>query len=194
MSDSFSRRGSLPRPRLVSRSASWLVSALVLGLVAAPAAAQGPQIKIAVVDLEAVVAQSPAGRALQQKLEGFQQQISGEAEKMAERARDIRKRMTEGANSLTDDKLAELNKEYEDQTIAIRRFRDDKQREGQKMQQEGLRDIEKQLRPVFEKIRDEGGYDLILNNVPGVVVMANEKVDITAAVVAKMSSTGAGGG
>jgi Skp family chaperone for outer membrane proteins len=176
--------------RAARRAALVLAAAFVLVLVAAPLAAQAQQIKIAVVDLELVVANSPSGKALQQKLEKFQQDIQGEAEAMSEKARDIRKRMTEGANSLTEDKLAELNKQYEDQMITIRRFRDDKQREGQKMQAEGLREIEKQLKPVFEKIRDEGGYDLILNNVPGVVVMANDKVDITQDVVSRMNTTG----
>ena len=86
------------------------------------------------------------------------------------------------------EKLAELQKQWEDAQIGIRRYRDDKQREGQKIQAEGLREIEKQLQPVFEKIRDESGYDLILNNVPGVVVMANEKVDITAMVVERFNA------
>lgn len=179
-----------PRMGRAARRAALVVAAALVAGLAGPLAAQPQQIKIAVVDLELVVANSPSGKALQQKLEKFQQEIQGEAEAMSEKARDIRKRMTEGANSLTEDKLAELNKQYEDQMILIRRFRDDKQREGQKMQTEGLREIEKQLKPVFEKIRDEGGYDLILNNVPGVVVMANDKVDITQDVVSKMNTTG----
>ena len=48
-------------------------------------------------------------------------------------------------------------------------------------------DIEKQLQPVFEKIRDEGAYDLILNNTPGVVVMAGPRVDITQNVIARLA-------
>jgi Skp family chaperone for outer membrane proteins len=56
------------------------------------------------------------------------------------------------------------------------------------MQSEGLREIEKQLEPVFEKVRDEGGYDLILNRVPGVVVMAGQRVDITQKVIDRLNS------
>ncbi len=92
---------------------------------------------------------------------------------------------------LSEDKLNQLQKDYEDATIDIRRFQDDKQREGQKMQTEGLRVIEKQLQPVFEKIREEGGYDLIINNVAGVVVMANDKVDITPLVVERLNAAAA---
>ncbi len=155
--------------------------------------AQEAPIKIVVVDLERVVAQSAAGKALQGKLAAFQEQIKTEGEAKAAAARDIRQRIADGANSLSDDKLSQLQKDYEDATIDIRRFQDDKQREGQKMQGEGLREIEKQLQPVFEKIRDDGGYDLILNNVAGVVVMANESVDITPLVVERLNAAAAAG-
>lgn len=172
--------------------AGLLISGLMIliGCLAATAAvAQDKPIKIVVVDLERVVGQSAAGQQLQARLAKFQQDVKTEGEKKAEAARDIRQRITDGVNSLSEEKLAELQKEYEDATIAIRRFQDDKQREGQKMQSEGLREIEKQLQPVFEKIRDEGGYDLILNNVAGVVVMANERVDITPMVIERLNAS-----
>ena len=152
------------------------------------AVGQDNPINIVVVDLERVVGLSAAGQTLQGKLAKFQQDTKTEGDQMANDARDIRQRIADGVNSLSEDKLAELQKEYEDATIAIRRFQDDKQREGQKMQSEGLREIEKQLQPVFEQIRAEGGYDLILNNTAGVVVMANEKVDITPLVVEKLNA------
>jgi outer membrane protein len=153
------------------------------------ASAQEAPIKIAVVDLELVVAQSPAGKALNAQLEKFQQQVQAEIESMGTKAKDIRQRVADGVNSLSEEKLAELQKQYEDEMIKIKRMRDDKTREGQKMQSEGLREIEKQLEPVFEKVRDEGGYDLILNRVPGVVVMAGQRVDITQKVIERLNSS-----
>ena len=165
-----------------------LTIALFLSAVPQPASAQDTPLKIAVVDLELVVAGSKAGKELQAKLEQFQNQAQEEGKALRDRGRDIQRRITEGANSLTEDKLAELQKEYEDASIALRRFGDDKQREGQKLQTEGLREIEKSLEPVFEKIQEEEGYDLILNNVPGVVVMANEKVDITSKVIERLNA------
>ena len=168
---------------------------LISGLTAAPAAfAQDSPIKIVVVDLERVVAGSTAGQQLQGRLAQFQQEVQNEGKQKTDAAQEIRKKIADGANSLSEEKLAQLQKDYEDATIDIRRFQDDKQREGQKMQGEGLREIEKQLQPVFEKIRDEGGYDLIINNVPGVVVMANEKVDITQLVIQRLNETVAAAG
>ncbi|MEM1182341.1 MAG: OmpH family outer membrane protein [Acidobacteriota bacterium] len=160
-------------------------------LVASPAVfAQETALKIAVVDLEVVVANSQAGRDLAGKLQGLQETAKSQVEAMQKEAVDLRQRIAGGANSLSDDKLAEMQKEYEDKMIAIRRFTDDKQREGQKMQQEGLAAIEKQLEPVFDKVRNDNGYDLILNRVPGVVVMASERVDITKQVIDVLNGTG----
>ncbi|MCP4661404.1 MAG: OmpH family outer membrane protein [bacterium] len=155
--------------------------------------AQESNIKLAVVDLDRIVALSAAGKELQTRLEKFQQDVQVEAEVMSNEAKEIRQRLVDGANSLSDEKLAELQKQLEDKTIAMRRLRDDKQREGQKIRAEGLREIERLLQPIFEKIRDEENYDLILNNVPGVVVMANERVDITQKVVDRLNATPSGG-
>jgi Skp family chaperone for outer membrane proteins len=182
------------RPAKTFRAGLALAGVLVLsaGLLASPAAnAQETSLKIVVVDLERVVAQSAAGKALQAKLAKFQEDVKAEGEGMAAAARELRQRIADGANSLSEDKLNQLQKDLEDASIAIRRFQDDKQRQGQKMRDEGLQEIERQLQPVFEKIRDGGGYDLILNNIPGVVVMANEKVDITAKVIAELDATAA---
>ncbi len=171
--------------------AGWILAGAILVQGAFQAAvAQEATIKIAVVDLERVFVLSESGKQLQQELEKFQQEVQAEIDRMKAKADEIRKRAAEGGQSLTDDKLAELQKQYEDEAIAIRRFRDDKQREGEKMKNEGLRKVELQLEPVFKQIRDERGYDLILNNVPGIVVMANEKVDITDEVVERLNTVG----
>ncbi len=178
---------SLPLSRLVS--IALLALAMTTGSLVAQAAAP---VKIAVVDLELVVAQSASGKALQAKLEQFQSDVQAQAETMSTKARELQTQITNGANSLSEEKLSELQKQLEDAGIAIRRLRDDKQREGQKMQTEGLREIEGQLEPVFEAIQNEQGYDLILNNVPGVVVMAKETVDITPMVVERLNAAAGG--
>ena len=72
----------------------------------------------------------------------------------------------------------------------MRRLQEAKQREGQKLQNDGLKAIEVKLEPVFKQIKDEGSYDLILNNAPGVVIMASDKVDITAKVIEMLNAGG----
>lgn len=159
-----------------------LLGMAILILAGAATAQQAP-LRIAVIDLDRLVGESVVGRQLQDKLEEFQRQVQAEGKQLADKARATQKLIADGANSLSEDRLAELQKDYEDKTIAIRRFQDDKQRQGQKMQDEGLKKIETDLRPIFDLVQEEGDYDLILNRVPGVVVMASERVDITARVL-----------
>lgn len=135
--------------------------------------------KVGIINLDYVVAKSQAGIELGNKLEAFQERIQAEGEVMAQAARDIRQRVADGATSLSEEKLAELHKQYEDKQIEIRRFQDDKQREGQKMQNEGLKEIEKQLEPVVKMLVEQMGIEILLNNTPGIVVWSGETVDYT---------------
>ncbi len=161
---------------------------LLVSFALTPVVAQEAPLKVAVVDVEIVVAESPQGKALQTRLEQFQNQVQGELQRMQNDAQAIQQRITDGANSLSEDRLSELNKELEDATIAIRRYRDDKQREGTKIQEEGLMGIEQVLQPVFAQVRDEMGFDLILNRVPGVVLMISERVDITPLMIQRLNT------
>ncbi len=168
-----------------------LVIALVLPM---SATAQQAPAKIAVVDLELVVTQSNSGKVLQKALEEFAQGVQAEGEAKARAFQDLQQRLRDGANSLTDDKLSDLQKQVEDAEIDLKRFQRDKEREGQKIQTEGLRKIEVDLKPIFDQVREENGYDLILNNVPGVVVMANERVDITRMIIERFNAATATSG
>lgn len=159
-----------------------------LGIAVAPGVAQETPVKIGVVDVEVLVAESPQGKELQAQLERFQTEAQQEMQRMQEQAQAIQQRINDGANTLSEDRLSELNKELEDATIALRRYRDDKQRQGQKMQEEGLLRIEQMLQPVFEQARQELGLDLVINRVPGVVLMISDRVDITALMIERVNA------
>ena len=156
---------------------------LAILILAGTAVAQEAAIKVAVIDLDRLVAQSVAGRALASKLEDFQKKVQAEGTGLADKARATQKLITDGANSLSTDRLAELQEQYEDETTEVRRFTEKKQREGAKMRDDGLKEIEEKLQPVLDKVQQDGNYDLILNRALGVVVMASDRVDITASVI-----------
>ena len=165
---------------------------LILGFAVAGSSvvlAQETPTKIAVVDVEMVVAESVQGKALQRRLETFQSDIQAQLNSMQEEARAIQQRIADGSNTLSPERLSQLEKEFEDAGIAIRRFRDDKQREGQKLQDEGLREIEQVLQPVFEQVLDDMGLDLILNRVPGVVLLNSDRLDITTLMIERVGAT-----
>ena len=179
-----------------TRNLRIAVLGMAIMILAGAAMAQQP-IRIAVIDLDRLVATSVVGRQLSDKLEAFQTQVQAEITTMADKARATQKLINDGANSLSSEKLAELQQQLEDESIEVRRFTEKKQREGAKMRDEGLQQIEDKLQPVLDKIQTDGNYDLILNRTPGVVIMASDRIDITTQVVEAFDAAeaaAAGGG
>lgn len=145
-------------------------------------------LKIAVVDLEGVIALSDMGKTLQEKLKTFRTQTQGELKALVDRAAEIEKQATAGGAALSELKLAELRRQYEDANIEVQRMRKDKQAEAQQIRDEGLKNIEIALQPVFESIQKETAYDIILNKAAGVVIMASEKADISQMVLDRFNA------
>ncbi|MCH9647579.1 MAG: OmpH family outer membrane protein [Deltaproteobacteria bacterium] len=172
---------------------AWILAiALLLPAGAQLASAQETPIKIAVVDLEFVFASSQAGKALQGKLEKLSNEAKAEIEKMAAEAQAIRKQVGDQGNSLSEERIQQLARQFDDKTQEIRRYQDDKQKEGEKMQNEGIRQIETQVQPILEALRTERSLDLILNNVPGVVVNVGPRIDITQEVIKRLTASQSG--
>lgn len=140
--------------------------------------------KIAVVDLDRVVLQSPAGQALAQRLEKLRDQTQAELEARSQKIDQLRNSVA----GKSFDEQREIQKQIEDEQIAGRRAQENAQREAKKLQDGELVRIQEQLRPVFEKLRQEQGFDLILNNTAGVVILAGESVDLTQQVLDSLKS------
>jgi len=162
-------------------------------MLAGAATAQETTIRFAVIDLDRLVAQSVAGKDLQNRLEEFQKQVQMEGTALADRARATQKLLSDGANSLSEERLTELQEQYEDESIKVRRFTETKQREGAKLRDDGLKRIEEKLQPVLDKVQNDGSYDLILNRALGVVIMASDRIDITAQVIVAFDAVEAAG-
>ena len=161
-----------------------ILGVAILALTLAGAATAQEALKIAVIDLDLLVSQSLAGRALQTQLENFQKQVQAEGKGLADKARATEKLIQDGANSLSQERLQELRDQLEDEATEVRRYTERKQREGATLRDDGLKKIEAKLQPVLDSIQGAGNYDLILNKALGVVVMASDRVDITDEVLA----------
>ena len=162
------------------------LSALAVGPVAQPAMAQEEPLKIAVVNMDQVVAESAAGSALNEKLKAFQEEAQGQVQEQQERIQELRQQIADGVNSEDKAQLTNLQKLYEDATVQLQRFRDDKQREANKIRAEGLQEIQQQFNPVFDEIQAEHNYDLVLNKQTGIVLLVGDRVDITQMVIDKL--------
>ncbi|MCP4201379.1 MAG: OmpH family outer membrane protein [bacterium] len=169
-----------------------LCSAAAAGLVVAcvtPAAFAQEALKVAVINVVQLLEESEPGRQGIDALKVLQKEKTDERNAMQTEAQDLRAKITEGQFSLTEEKLAELQKELEDRLIELQRFNDDANRELQKRQEEMLQDIQGKVMPIINAVGQEGGYTMIFNKFESGLVYANEAIDITAEVMQRLNSS-----
>ncbi len=158
-----------------------------------PAPAQAAPLKIAVVNVDRIAAQSPSGMALQARIQEFQQQLNQELLSRQAAANDIQRRIAEAPDTMSVVERLALEREYQDALTAYQRFQQDKQREGQALQAEGLARVQAELQPVLTAIQEEQGFDLILNMNDNAIVLVSPRVNITQLVLDRLAAGGPGG-
>jgi Skp family chaperone for outer membrane proteins len=174
----------------VRRRRRWpaLQCAVVAVALAFPAAAQDSAaqrpLRIAVVDLERVFLQSPPGQKLRDELKQLEERTRVALEKQVKEMEELQRSM-EG-KPLEEQRT--LARRREDQELALRRTRDDAQRQAAKLEADRRVEIEQQLQPIFAKIQEEQDFDLILNKAAGLVVFVKDSIEITDDVLAKVGT------
>lgn len=164
-----------------------LAAALALG-VAAPLAAQAQ--KIAIIDTERVITASTTGKQALESLTTLRQQKEREGEALQKELVDLQTRLQEGRLSLSDDKIAELQRQAEDKALAMRRFQDDANRELTKRRDEVLAAVDEKVMPVINRYGQANGYDLIFRKFESGLIYAADAIDITDEVIAALDAGG----
>jgi outer membrane protein len=164
-----------------------LAAALALG-VAAPLAAQAQ--KIAIIDTERVITASDTGKQALEGLTALREQKRLEGEALEKELLDLQTRLQEGRLSLSEDKIAELQRQAEDKALAMRRFQDDANRELTKRRDEVLAQVDQKVMPVINRYGQANGYDLIFRKFESGLIYAADAVDITDEVIAALDAGG----
>jgi outer membrane protein len=160
------------------------VAALVMA-AALPAAAQS---KVAVIDVQRVVAESDPGKQAIQKLKAVSDAKVQEGQVMQQEMATLRDQINKQRFTVSEERLAEMNKDLEDKTISIRRFEDDAKRELDDARRRELGGLEEQILPIINQIGQERGITLIFNKFQSGLVYADEAVDITDEVIRQFNT------
>jgi outer membrane protein len=174
----------------MSRNALFVpILAAVLLAAATAASAQAPAaVKVAVIDVQRIVADSTAGKATVGELETFGKEQSGALQARREELSTLQRRISEGRLTLSEEALADLERQVEEKEIQLRRATDDAQREFQKRQEQALGRIEGRVMPIIQQIGEEGGYTMIFRKFESGLVYAAAGVDITDQVIARLDA------
>ena len=160
------------------------VAALVMA-AALPAAAQS---KVAVIDVQRVVAESDPGKQAIQKLKAVSDAKVQEGQVMQQEMATLQDQINKQRFTVSEVRLAEMSKELEDKTIAIRRFEDDAKRELDDARRRELGGLEEQILPIINQIGQERGITLIFDKFQSGLVYADEAVDITDEVIRQFNT------
>ena len=164
------------------RSAALAALALVVAL---PVAAQTT---IAVIDVQRVVTESDPGKQAIQKLKAISDAKVAEGQALQQNLATLQEQFNKQRFTVSEERLAEMNKELEDGSIAIRRFEDDAKRELEDARRRELGGLEQRILPIINQIGQERGITLIFNKFQSGLVYADDAVDITDDVIRRFNT------
>lgn len=168
------------------RASFRLSLTMLLVFAAMPALAQ---VNVAVIDVQRVVTESDPGKEALGQLKSLQDAKLEEGRRVQTELDALRDQFTKQRFTLSEEKLAELNKQIEDKGIALRRFQDDAQRELEDARRKALDGLELKIMPIIEAIGREQGLTLIFNKFQSGLVYADETVDITNDVIRRFNTS-----
>ncbi len=166
---------------------------LVLGFTSSVVTAQEAS-KFAVINVVQLLEESDPGRQGIEDLKTLQKTKTDERNALRATIQELRTKISEGQFSLSEDKLAELQKQLEDKGIELQRFNDDTSRELQTRQEQMLTNIQELVMPIINQVGQEFGYTMIFNKFESGLVYASDAIDITAEVMKRLNDHAAAEG
>ena len=160
---------------------------VAMAALATPMFAQNAPARVAVIDVQKVLTQSAAGKAAYEKLKKMQDDRVEKAKQMDEELRKLDADINTKRISLSEDKLAEMQKQLADKRISMQRYAQDADREIGEARDRELQALEAKIKPVIDAIGKEMGLAAIFNKFESGLVYASDAIDITETVVKRFN-------
>lgn len=154
-------------------------------LLAIPAIAQAPS-RIAVIDVNRVLAESAAGKAAYTALQGVQKGHVERIKAMEEEVTRLEADYQQKRLSLSEDNLSAIEKQIADKRVALQRYGQDAERDLQAQRAQTLKTLNDRIMPLVEEVGKEMGFAVIFNKYESGLVYASDAVDITNVIVQRV--------
>lgn len=165
-----------------------LLIPFAMTVLAAPAFAQSaaPQ-RVAVIDVQRVLSTSAAGKTAQERLKKLQDDKMARAAKIQEEMKALDSEINTKKLSLSDDKVADMQKQLAERQLNLQRFGQDADRELGEARDKALLELEGKIKPVIDQIGKEMGLAAIFNKFESGLVYASDAIDITDTVIKRFN-------
>jgi outer membrane protein len=164
---------------------------LVLMLAfAAPAIAQtaggDKPLKIGVIDLQAVLQQTKAGKSIQDQLEKLRKNFQDEFTKQEEKLRGADQELAKLRPSLSAEEFTKKRRDFEKSVAEAQRGAQDKRRELEQAVGKATNELQAKVFGIVGKIAEDRSITLVLSR--GQVFLAQRSIDITKDVIANLDA------
>jgi Skp family chaperone for outer membrane proteins len=168
------------------------VAALLFCLVAAaPAPAQTPApgpsgTIIVVVDLQRILREAAAVRALQQQVGAAREAFQAEIRQREEALRRLDQELARERPTLTPEVYAERRQALADQLAALQTDIQERRRKLDQAMNEGMRQVQSELLPVLQQLTEEHGADIMLAKTS--IVLARPELEVTDEALVRLNA------
>lgn len=175
-----------------------LLSAAALAATAMPAGAQGApspaEVRIAVVDMDRVMAESEMGKVEQAGIDKLKVDRTALINAKQKEIDSLEEQIRNASLSWSDEKREEQSRQFEMKRVEIRRLNEDATRDVQAEFNRAMTKLQKAALGVTAAIGREKGYTLVLekNTVP--VLYASDAIEITTDVIQRLNVASAAAG
>jgi outer membrane protein len=172
---SLRRSAAFGRPAVV-----WSLALILLGALAAPAAARAADPpKIGVVDLQRVLEVSEAAKAGQEAMRKEVERMESEGKKSAAEAEELKNRLEREAMVMSKEAREEKEREFRIKLSDLKALEKKYRDEIQQLKGKLINEIYKDVAAILEEIGKKEGYQLIIEKREAGVFYAPKTIDLT---------------
>jgi len=165
------------------------LTTIAVAALALPAVAQTAPARVAVIDVQRVLATSTAGKTAFERLKKLQEDRLARAQKMDEEIKTLTTDLNTKKLSLSAQKVADSEKQISDRRIAMQRYAQDADRDLGEARDKELQALEAKIKPVIDAIGKEMGLAAIFNKFESGLVYASDAIDITESVIKRFNDS-----
>jgi outer membrane protein len=145
--------------------------------------------KMAFVDIQAIAATSAEGKAATARIQEAEKKISANLQEKGKALQALQAKMQQGANVLSPQALAQLEKDIEKQNRELQFAQQDAQTEATDLRNQVQAEFQEKLNPIIEDVRKEKGLHIIFSIRDSGIAAADMGLDITGDVIKKFDAT-----
>ncbi len=165
--------------------AVFLLSPVMAGATEPSTSSEKP-LKIAVVDLQAVLKDSKAGKNIQDQLDKMRKSFQDEFTKQEEKLRGQDQELSKQRASISADEFTKKRREFEKSVATAQRSAQDKRKQLESAMGKATQELQGKIFQIVGKIAEDKGVTLVLTR--SQVFLAQRTADITKDVIANLDA------